>query len=176
MFTIEPNHTSLTVQETKLKVDLTAYVEKHEFFFDAMLDEQVSNDEVYKVTVEPIVPTIFQRAKATCFAYGQTGSGKTFTMQPLPLKASQDILRLMDQVYKNQKYQLCFSFFEIYGGKLYDLLSERRKLCIREDGKQQVCIVGLQEFRIFNVALAQQEQMRSHHALMQFFNLSSKIS
>jgi len=151
IITIEPNHTSLTVHETKLKVDLTAYVEKHEFVFDAVLDDQVSNDEVYRVTVEPIVPTIFQRTKATCFAYGQTGSGKTFTMQPLPLKASQDILRLMDQVYKNQGYQLCFSFFEIYGGKLYDLLSERRKLCMREDGKQQVCIVGLQEFRVFNV-------------------------
>ena len=29
-----------------LQVDLTAYVEKHDFVFDAVLDEQVSNDEV----------------------------------------------------------------------------------------------------------------------------------
>lgn len=29
-----------------IKVDLTAYVEKHEFCFDAVLDEQVTNDEV----------------------------------------------------------------------------------------------------------------------------------
>ena len=29
--------------------------------------------QVYRVTVEPIIPTIFQRTKATCFAYGQTG-------------------------------------------------------------------------------------------------------
>lgn len=29
-----------------LQVDLTAYVEKHEFVFDAVLDEEVSNDEV----------------------------------------------------------------------------------------------------------------------------------
>lgn len=29
-----------------MKVDLTAYVEKHEFCFDAVLDEQVTNDEV----------------------------------------------------------------------------------------------------------------------------------
>eukprot|EP01018_Ginkgo_biloba_P001654 Gb_33090 [translate_table: standard] len=154
IITIEPNCSSLTVHETKLKVDLTAYVEKHEFVFDAVLDDQVSNEEVYQVTVEPIVPTIFQRTKATCFAYGQTGKflgGKTFTMQPLPLKAAQDILRLMHQAYKNQGFQLCVSFFEIYGGKLYDLLSERRKLCMREDGKQQVCIVGLQEFRVSDV-------------------------
>jgi len=29
--------------------------------------------QVYAETVEPIVPLIFQRTKATCFAYGQTG-------------------------------------------------------------------------------------------------------
>jgi kinesin family protein 2/24 len=36
----------LTVHEPKVKVDLTAYVEKHEFVFDAVLDQYVSNDEV----------------------------------------------------------------------------------------------------------------------------------
>lgn len=151
IISIERSTNSLTVHETKFKVDLTEYMEKHEFVFDAVLDERVSNDEVYHETVEPIVPTIFQRTKATCFAYGQTGSGKTYTMQPLPLKASQDIFTLMHHTYRNQGFQLFVSFFEIYGGKLFDLLNERRKLCMREDGKQQVCIVGLQEFRVSNV-------------------------
>ncbi|KAK9666163.1 hypothetical protein RND81_14G165500 [Saponaria officinalis] len=150
---IETNSNSLTVHETKLKVDLTEYVEKHNFVFDAVLDEEVSNDEVYRETVEPIVPIIFQRTKATCFAYGQTGSGKTYTMKPLPLTASRDILRLMHHTYRNQGFQLFVSFFEIYGGKLFDLLNERKKLCIREDGKQQVCIVGLQEFRVSDVEM-----------------------
>ncbi|XP_056176600.1 kinesin-like protein KIN-13B [Syzygium oleosum] len=148
---IETHSNALTVHETKLKVDLTEYMEKHEFVFDAVLNEEVSNDEVYHETVEPIVPIIFQRTKATCFAYGQTGSGKTYTMKPLPLKASRDILRLMNHTYRNQGFQLFFSFFEIYGGKLYDLLSDRKKLCMREDGKQQVCIVGLQEYRVSDV-------------------------
>ena len=31
---------------TPLQVDLTEYVERHEFVFDAVLDEDVSNDEV----------------------------------------------------------------------------------------------------------------------------------
>ncbi|XP_070662119.1 kinesin-like protein KIN-13B [Malus domestica] len=151
IITIEPHSNALTVHETKLKVDLTEYVERHEFVFDAVLNEDVSNDEVYFETVEPIVPLIFQRTKATCFAYGQTGNGKTYTMQPLPLKASQDILRLMLETYRNQGFQLFVSFFEIYGGKLFDLLNDRKKLCMREDGKQQVCIVGLQEYRVSNV-------------------------
>eukprot|EP00249_Psilotum_nudum_P022165 c28399_g1_i2 orf=163-2601(+) len=150
--TVDTPSSSLTVHEPKLKVDLTAYVEKHDFTFDAVLDYQVSNDEVYRVTVEPIIPLIFQRTKATCFAYGQTGSGKTYTMQPLPLRACEDILHLMQyQSHRNQGLQLWLSFFEIYGGKLYDLLNDRRKLCMREDGRQQVCIVGLREFPVSDV-------------------------
>ncbi|KAK3161331.1 hypothetical protein QOZ80_1BG0075820 [Eleusine coracana subsp. coracana] len=148
---IEQRSNSLTVHETKLKVDLTEYVEKHEFVFDAVLDHDVSNDEVYRETVEPVVPAIFNRTKATCFAYGQTGSGKTYTMRPLPLRASQDILRLMHHTYRNQGFQLFVSFFEIYGGKLFDLLNDRSKLCMREDGKQKVCIVGLQEYNVSDV-------------------------
>lgn len=148
---------ALTVHEPKLKVDLTAYVEKHEFCFDAVLDQHVTNDEVYRVTVEPIIPIIFQRTKATCFAYGQTGSGKTFTMQPLPLRAAEDLVRLLHQpVYRNQRFKLWLSYFEIYGGKLFDLLSDRKKLCMREDGRQQVCIVGLQEFEVSDVQIVKE--------------------
>ncbi|KAF5776278.1 putative plus-end-directed kinesin ATPase [Helianthus annuus] len=151
IISIDPNGCSLTVHESKVKVDLTEYVEKHGFVFDAVMNEDVTNDEIYAQTVEPIIPIIFQRTKATCFAYGQTGSGKTYTMQPLPLKASHDILRLMHFNYRNQGFQLFVSFFEIYGGKVFDLLNDRKKLCMREDGKQQVCIVGLQEYNVSNV-------------------------
>ncbi|XP_065863658.1 kinesin-like protein KIN-13A [Euphorbia lathyris] len=156
---------ALTVHEPKQKVDLTAYVEKHEFCFDAVLDQQVTNDEVYRVTVEPIIPIIFQRTKATCFAYGQTGSGKTFTMQPLPLRAAEDLVRYLHQpVYRNQKFKLWLSYFEIYGGKLYDLLSDRKKLCMREDGRQQVCIVGLQEFEVSDVQIVKEYIERGNSA------------
>ncbi|XP_061370541.1 kinesin-like protein KIN-13A [Gastrolobium bilobum] len=147
----------LTVHETKLKVDLTAYVEKHDFCFDAVLDEHVTNDEVYRATVEPIIPTIFEQTKATCFAYGQTGSGKTYTMQPLPLRAAEDLVRQLHQpVYQNQRFKLWLSYFEIYGGKLFDLLGDRKKLCMREDGRQQVCIVGLQEFEVSDVQIVKE--------------------
>ncbi|XVF38728.1 hypothetical protein REPUB_Repub20aG0126800 [Reevesia pubescens] len=159
------NENALTVHEPKLKVDLTAYVEKHEFCFDAVLDEHVTNDEVYRETVEPIIPIIFQRTKATCFAYGQTGSGKTFTMQPLPLRAVQDLVRYLHQpVYRNQRFKLWLSFFEIYGGKLFDLLSDRKKLCMREDGRQQVCIVGLQEFEVSDVQIVKEYIERGNAA------------
>nr|CAB3460273.1 unnamed protein product [Digitaria exilis] len=82
----------LTVYEPKLKVDLTAYVEKHEFCFDAVLDENVSNDE------------------------------------------------------------------------LFDLLSDRRQLLMREDGKKQVCIVGLQEFEVNDVQIVKEYIERGNAA------------
>jgi len=47
------------------------------------------------------------------------------------------------------------SFFEIYGGKVYDLLNGRRKLVIREDARSQMCVVGLQEFEIADVDLVE---------------------
>lgn len=45
----------MTVHETRTRVDLSKYVEKHEFRFDDALDEDVSNDTVFRSTVEPLV-------------------------------------------------------------------------------------------------------------------------
>ena len=42
---------------------------------------------------------------------------------------------------------LWVSCFEIYGGKLFDLLNARQALVMREDGRGRVCIVGLKEAR-----------------------------
>ena len=46
---------------------------------------------------------------------------------------------------ESQGLALWVSCFEIYGGKLYDLLNGRQQLVMREDGKGRVCIVGLKE-------------------------------
>lgn len=48
------------------------------------------------------------------------------------------------------------SCFEIYGGKLFDLLNGRKRLEMREDGKKRVCIVGLKEYIVDSVDLVQQ--------------------
>ncbi len=132
----------------QVKVDLTKYTERQVFAFDAVLDEGVSNEAVYQVTVAPLVTTIFNAGKATCFAYGQTGSGKTYTMQPLPVRAAADILALLEREPSYADDGLYVSCFEIYGGKLYDLLNGRKKLDMREDGKKRVVIVGLKEFLV----------------------------
>ncbi|KAG7215349.1 hypothetical protein INR49_022586 [Caranx melampygus] len=95
---------------------------------------------------------------ATCFAYGQTGSGKTHTMGGdfsgknqdcskgiYALSARDVFLMLKKPNYKKLDLQVFATFFEIYSGKVFDLLNRKAKLRVLEDGKQQVQVVGLQE-------------------------------
>ncbi|RHZ67230.1 hypothetical protein Glove_302g30 [Diversispora epigaea] len=151
--TINSQRTVL-INEPKVKVDLTRYVEQHMFVFDDVFDSDASNEEVYQRTALPLVEYIFRGGKATCFAYGQTGSGKTHTMldekQGLYVLAARDIFNLL----RREEFTHLASyigFYEIYQGQLYDLLNQRKKLFAREDGKKNVVISGLQEYNIENV-------------------------
>ena len=137
----------LTVHEPKVKVDLTKYTDRHAFQFDAVFDESTSNEALYQETVAPLVPGAFQGGRSTCFAFGQTGSGKTYTMRPLPRRCAQDMFLGMGQP-DNAGLELWLSVYEIYGGKVFDLLNDRNLLVMREDGKKNVNVVGLQETQV----------------------------
>ncbi|EGG21537.1 SAM domain-containing protein [Cavenderia fasciculata] len=143
----------LYVHEPKIKLDLTKYTEKHKFVFDEVFDENSNNYQVYLHTAYPLVDSIFHKGKATCFAYGQTGSGKTFTMigngDGLYALAARDIFHRLETYFKDQ-LEVHVSFFEIYGGKLFDLLHDRNKLACRENEKQNVVVVGLGERLVQN--------------------------
>ena len=76
-------------------------------------------------------------------------------MQPLPLRAAADIFTLLADP-KYSSLQLWVSCFEIYSGKLYDLLNNRKRLEAREDGKKTVQIVGLKEVIADTVSLTDQ--------------------
>ncbi|CAD8105692.1 unnamed protein product [Paramecium sonneborni] len=152
------SQSQVIVKEQRMKVDLTKYTEEHQFNFDAAFDENTTNEQLYLQIVRPIVEAAFNKAKVTCFAYGQTGSGKTYTMlgdyservPGLYLLAAYDIFCLLN----NECYghlQISISFYEIYCGKLFDLLNERTLLHAREDAKGNVNVVGLQERKVQSV-------------------------
>ncbi|XP_049817868.1 kinesin-like protein Klp10A isoform X2 [Aethina tumida] len=153
-----PSKNQLIVHEPKNKVDLTKYLENQLFRFDYAFDETCSNEMVYRYTAQPLIKTIFEGGFATCFAYGQTGSGKTHTMggdfngksqdcqKGIYAMAAADVFRLANSSkYRQQNFVVSSSFFEIYSGKVFDLLNNKAKLRILEDGKQQVQVVGLTE-------------------------------
>ncbi|XP_067289196.1 kinesin-like protein KIF2A isoform X1 [Pseudorasbora parva] len=153
-----PSKDVVMVHEPKQKVDLTRYLENQTFRFDYAFDDTSTNEMVYRFTARPLVETIFERGMATCFAYGQTGSGKTHTMggdfsgknqdcsKGIYALAARDVfLMLKKPNYKKLDLQVYATFFEIYSGKVFDLLNRKAKLRVLEDGKQQVQVVGLQE-------------------------------
>lgn len=160
-----PNKEHIVVHEPKHKVDLTKYLENQLFRFDYAFDENADNEIVYRFTARPLVQTLFEGGMATCFAYGQTGSGKTHTMAgDFISKSSQDCSKgiyalstrevftlLHSPQYRHEGFSVSCSFFEIYSGKVFDLLNNKSKLRVLEDGKQQVQIVGLREKEVKSV-------------------------
>lgn len=133
----------LIVHAPRVKVDLTRVTELHTFSFDGVFDDDASNNEVYEDAVEPLIPAVLTGCRATVFAYGQTGSGKTYTMTPIPLQAC---MSLMQNI--SDGIDIWVSYYEIYGGKVFDLLNERNHCPMREDGKKNVKIVGLREAQL----------------------------
>ncbi|XP_025715127.1 kinesin-like protein KIF2B [Callorhinus ursinus] len=159
-----PSDNVVMVHESKQKVDLTRYLENQTFCFDHAFDVTASNELVYQFTAQPLVESIFRKGMATCFAYGQTGSGKTHTMggafsgrdqdcsKGIYALVAQDVfLLLKTTAYEKLDLKVYGTFFEIYGGKVYDLLNWKKKLQVLEDGNQQIQVVGLQEQEVCSV-------------------------
>ena len=155
---------TIIVKELKNKVDLTKYIEEHKYTFDRAYGENSSNQLIYNEMLQPMIEAAFNKTKITCFAYGQTGSGKTYTMlgnnhikndngpkvPGLYLLSCLDMFNfLQKKEYSN--LELWVSFYEIYCNKLFDLLNNKTVLNAREDGKGNICIVGLLEKHTKNI-------------------------
>ena len=108
-----------------------------------------------------IAAAFVNKATVSCFAYGQTGSGKTYTMMGnanakdlknpgLYLLSSYDVFSFL-QKKEYAHLEIWVSFYEIYCNKLFDLLNGKNFLQAREDGKGNICIVGLVEKQIINL-------------------------
>jgi len=135
------------VHECKIKVDgITKYLEDHQFYFDNTFSENESTQEIYDYTVGPMIEMVLNKGIVTCFAYGQTGSGKTYTMKGIENLAINHLFEECQNMY-GEEHNLSFyiSFFEIYGGRLYDLLNNKNKLQVLDDQNGKTQIYGLQE-------------------------------
>ena len=108
----------------------------------------------------------------TVFAYGQTGSGKTYTMGGIQRMIAEDVFAILadnttdnggdggnsDDVGRRQRRRrnsaddtiVSIAMFEIYGTKVQDLLNNRNRLKVLEDGRGEVVISGLGEYGVSN--------------------------
>lgn len=154
------------VYQPKTRVDLTKEVETVPFAFDNVFDESSTNIGIYNRSLRNLVEPFFKGQWATVFAYGQTGSGKTYTMMGsnitgvnagtatvdesnlgLYYLAALDIFDMI-KLPEYSHLNVHVSLFEIYGGKLFDLLNDRKQIKCLEDSKGKVCYPGLTEHSV----------------------------
>jgi len=147
------------VHAAKYRVDgISKYLDHTAFCFDNAFDEDVSTEDVYRYSTLHLVDFICSGVggRATVFAYGQTGSGKTHTMSGIQNLVAEDIFMVLSGLHSDgtESGDTCtlsntfvsVSFFEIYGGGVQDLLNDRKRLRILEDGKGEVVVSGLEEY------------------------------
>ena len=97
--------------------------------------------------MKPLVPFAISGGRCTVFAYGQTGSGKTYTMQGIQQLMTKDLFYYLLNENNNSHIEVVVSYFEIYGGRCQDLLNNRERLNVREDGNGEVIVSELLELK-----------------------------
>lgn len=141
---------TVIVHDCKFKVDgITKFLDSNFFEFDHTFHEDDSTDDVYLNCVENLLPFVLKGGRATVFAYGQTGSGKTHTMVGIQSLLASDLFQMLES--EQSSLQVFVSFFEIYGGRCQDLLNNRNRLNVREDGSGEVVVSDLAELQTRSV-------------------------
>ncbi|CAM9384138.1 unnamed protein product [Pylaiella littoralis] len=103
------------------------------FTFDDVLEDDCSQEEVYRKCAEDILQSVLTGVNGTVMAYGCTGAGKSYTMMGgqrdggggICARALRDVYREASRRRKMGKVmsvQVCMSFVEIYNEQLFDLL------------------------------------------------------
>ncbi|CAM8911882.1 unnamed protein product [Rhodiola kirilowii] len=154
-------------QESSQTITWTGHPESR-FTFDAVADETVSQEKLFKVAGVPMVENCVGGYNSCMFAYGQTGSGKTHTMlgdieggtrrHSVNCGMTPRVFEYMFQRIQKEreaqrdeklKFTCKCSFLEIYNEQILDLLDpSSNNLQIREDHKKGVYVENLKEIEV----------------------------
>lgn len=134
------------------------------FQFDYVFDGGDDQAAVYDECVQELVDHALSGFNSTVFTYGQTGSGKTFTilghMSPDGKVSSQSgmFLRVFDDLFTYReavagKYAMtiALSALELYVEEVRDLLSDKKKLKLRET-PEEMLTVGINTVAVENMS------------------------
>ncbi|XP_040899280.1 kinesin-like protein kif7 [Toxotes jaculatrix] len=131
------------------------------FLCDFLFEESCCQEDVYSVSVQPLIDAFFQGFNATVFAYGQTGSGKTYTIgeanicsfrdeeQGIIPRAIADVFKLLDENDLTD-FSVRVSYLEVYKEEFKDLLeveTASKDIHIRED-KGNIVLCGVKECEV----------------------------
>nr|XP_019954441.1 PREDICTED: kinesin-like protein KIF7 isoform X1 [Paralichthys olivaceus]XP_019954442.1 PREDICTED: kinesin-like protein KIF7 isoform X1 [Paralichthys olivaceus] len=152
-------HESCITVDTEL-CRVTLGHDRH-FLSDFLFEESCCQEEVYSVSVQPLIDAFFQGFNATVFAYGQTGSGKTYTIgeanicsfrdevQGIIPRAVADVFKLLDENDLTD-FSVRVSYLEVYKEEFKDLLeveTASKDIHIRED-KGNIVLCGVKECEV----------------------------
>jgi hypothetical protein len=131
-----------------------------QFTFDAVMDEAISQKEVYDITARPIVNNVIKGYNGTIFAYGQTGTGKTHTMDGGSTPELQGLIpnsfeHIFQEVESSEgmQWMVRASYLEIYNEEVRDLLSKTPDVALelKEHKDTGVYVKGLNAFVVKGV-------------------------
>ncbi|XP_068100587.1 kinesin-like protein KIF19 isoform X2 [Hyperolius riggenbachi] len=122
------------------------------FVFDAVFDQDVTQEQVYEATTKTLIEGIMNGYNATVFAYGPTGTGKTYTMLGVDCESGiyintlNDLFKAIKESSEGRAPSVSLSYLEIYNETIRDLLNPSGVLDLRDDSKGNLQIAGVTEF------------------------------
>ncbi|XP_046579389.1 LOW QUALITY PROTEIN: kinesin-like protein KIF22 [Haliotis rubra] len=140
--------------------------ENIKYDFSSVYDSSSSQQLIYNECIKNLLHRSLEGENVSIFAYGPTGAGKTHTMLGSPAdpgvipRVINGLFQTIDRKTKDigvqvqphsHKFEVAFSYLEIYNEKVQDLLEPRNcDLPIREDGNHNIFVAGLAEKTIKN--------------------------
>jgi hypothetical protein len=91
----EPKDVSLSVKGNVVRNSTDSRT--NEYTFQRVFNVDITNEQIFKVIVEPMISNVLDGFNAVLIAYGQTGSGKTFSMLGKP---KLDVIGLLPYMLK----------------------------------------------------------------------------
>ncbi|CAI5508920.1 unnamed protein product, partial [Closterium sp. Naga37s-1] len=118
------------------------------FNLDALYDETDNSRTIFGKEIERRLSSLSDGYSLTVLVYGASGSGKTYLMQgdgdDVPGVVSLCAAWIAANQLEREGYQVSFSYSELYGNKVFDLLHPQQ-LEIMEDSDHVFQIPGLHE-------------------------------
>lgn len=145
----EPDSLSAGAERSSSCVDAFEDSGKHQTIggFDGVFGVDADNRHVFSVAIAPALPSVMDGRGVSVFCYGHSGTGKTHSMlgyRGEPGIFTQTAQYLLDQIGGINRgaeaaaavdgpLSLQVRFVELYLGKVYDLLNDRKECTLREN-------------------------------------------
>lgn len=142
---ITTTSTTVSIRESKQKVNLEEYESTRTFDFDYVFSDRTNNLAIYRTLLSKKVAKL---KNIICYTFGETGSGKTHTLFGKNLCITREFglieTCMYDLLKTTQSAEI--TAFEIYNNKIYDLIDTKHSMGEIYEKAGEIHIVGLETF------------------------------